>query len=79
MPRLFMYMFGCEQLYRAYLKRPYETWVTVHPLIADDYVRLFGLSQDDANELATKELDHRLNCARKMRSEGKKRKSNGRY
>ena len=74
MPRLFMHMFNCEKLYKAYKKRPYDTWIKVHALISADYVRDFGLSQADAKELATAELNHRLIIARMtLPPEGKKR------
>lgn len=59
-----MHMFNCEKLYEAYKKRPYDTWIKVHALISEDYVRNFGLSEADAKELATAELNHRLIIAR---------------
>lgn len=59
-----MHVFNCEELYKAYKKRPYDTWIKVHALISADYVRDFGLSQADAKELATAELNHRIITAR---------------
>lgn len=60
-----MHVFNCEELYKAYKKRPYDTWIKVHALISADYVRGFGLSEADAKELATAELNIKINTARK--------------
>lgn len=74
-----MHVFNCEEFYKAYKNRPYDTWIKVHALISADYVRDFGLSLADAKELATAELNIKINTARKSLPPCGKKRPKKRY